>query len=59
MIKVKFYNLLIYIILIIIAYILGSIRFKDEYHGTSSKPSNFLRTHGYINAWFDKHSVRK
>ncbi len=36
-----------------------SIRFKDEYHGTSSKPSNFLRTHGYINAWFDKHSVRK
>ena len=35
------------------------IRFIDEYHGTSSKPSNFLRTHGYINAWFDKHSVRK
>ena len=35
------------------------IRFMDEYHGTSSKPSNFLRTHGYINAWFDKHSVRK
>ena len=35
------------------------IRFTDEYHGTSSKPSNFLRTHGYINAWFDKHSVRK
>ena len=35
------------------------IRFKDEYHGTSSKPSNFLRTHGYINAWFDKLSVRK
>ena len=35
------------------------IRFTNEYHGTSSKPSNFLRTHGYINAWFDKHSVRK
>ena len=35
------------------------IRFTDEYHGTSSKPSNFLRTHGYINAWFNKHSVRK
>ena len=35
------------------------IRFNDEYHGTSSKPSNFLRTHGYINAWFDKHSVKK
>ena len=35
------------------------IRFNNEYHGTSSKPSNFLRTHGYINAWFDKHSVRQ
>tara|TARA_Y200000002_G_scaffold208252_1_gene171798 strand:- start:389 stop:2386 length:1998 start_codon:yes stop_codon:yes gene_type:complete len=35
------------------------IRFNDEYHGTSSKPSNFLRTHGYINAWFDKHSVKE
>ena len=35
------------------------IRFNKEYHGTSRKPSNFLRTHGYINAWFDKHSMRK
>lgn len=35
------------------------IRFNKEYHGTSSKPSNFLRTHGYINAWFDRHSKRK
>ncbi|MAS68619.1 MAG: peptidase S9 [Flavobacteriaceae bacterium] len=35
------------------------IRFNEEYHGTSRKPSNFLRTHGYINAWFDKHSTRK
>ena len=35
------------------------IRFNKEYHGTSRKPSNFLRTHGYINAWFDKHSIRK
>ena len=26
------------------------IRFNEEYHGTSTKPSNFLRTHGYINA---------
>ena len=34
------------------------IRFNKEYHGTSSKPSNFLRTHGYINAWFDKHSSK-
>ena len=35
------------------------IRFNKEYHGTSRKPSNFLRTHGYINAWFDKHSTRE
>ena len=35
------------------------IRFNKEYHGTSSKPSNFLRTQGYINAWFNKHSYRK
>ena len=35
------------------------IRFNEEYHGTSRKPSNFLRTHGYINAWFDRHSMRK
>ena len=35
------------------------IRFNDEYHGTSRKPSNFLRTHGYINAWFNKHKLRK
>ncbi|MEM6522914.1 MAG: S9 family peptidase [Bacteroidota bacterium] len=35
------------------------IRFNDEFHGTSSKPSNFLRTHGYLNSWFDKHAVKK
>ena len=35
------------------------IRFNEEYHGTSRKPSNFLRTHGYLNAWFEKHSTRK
>ena len=35
------------------------VRFNNEYHGTGSKPSNFLRTHGYITAWFDKHSVKK
>ncbi|PRX55151.1 S9 family peptidase [Flagellimonas meridianipacifica] len=35
------------------------VRFNKEYHGTSSKPSNFLRTHGYINAWFDRHAVKK
>ena len=35
------------------------IRFNEEFHGTSSKPSNFLRTHGYINAWFAKHEIKK
>jgi dipeptidyl aminopeptidase/acylaminoacyl peptidase len=35
------------------------IRFNKEFHGTSSKPSNFLRTFGYLNAWFEKHSERK
>jgi len=34
------------------------IRFNEEYHGTSTKPSNFLRTHGYINAWFNKHPTK-
>ena len=31
------------------------IRFKEEWHGTSSKPSNFLRTHIYLREWFEKH----
>ena len=31
------------------------IRFKNEWHGTSSRPSNFLRTHIYLREWFDKH----
>lgn len=35
------------------------VRFNKEYHGTSSKPSNFLRTQGYLNAWFDKHAIKK
>ncbi|MCH1417241.1 MAG: S9 family peptidase, partial [Flavobacteriaceae bacterium] len=35
------------------------IRFNKEYHGTTSKPSNFLRTYGYINAWFDRHSKKE
>ena len=35
------------------------IRFNEEFHGTSRKPSNFLRTHGYLNAWFEKHSERE
>ena len=30
------------------------IRFNNEWHGTSSTPSNFLRTQLYLNAWFEK-----
>ena len=32
------------------------IRFNGEYHGTSSKPSNFMRTQLYILSWFDQHA---
>jgi dipeptidyl aminopeptidase/acylaminoacyl peptidase len=30
------------------------IRFEDEWHGTSSKPSNFLRTQLYLRKWFER-----
>ena len=30
------------------------VRFKNEWHGTSSTPSNFLRTQLYLRSWFDK-----
>lgn len=32
------------------------VRFQDEWHGTSSKPSNFIRTQLYLRAWFEKWS---
>jgi dipeptidyl aminopeptidase/acylaminoacyl peptidase len=32
------------------------VRFNDEAHGTSSKPSNFLRTQLYLRDWFEKHA---
>jgi dipeptidyl aminopeptidase/acylaminoacyl peptidase len=32
------------------------VRFNDEYHGTTSKPSNFLRTQLYLHRWFTKHA---
>jgi dipeptidyl aminopeptidase/acylaminoacyl peptidase len=32
------------------------VRFNDEWHGTSSKPSNFLRTQLYLRDWFEKHA---
>lgn len=30
------------------------IRFNDEYHGTGSKPSNFMRTQLYMRKWYDR-----
>jgi dipeptidyl aminopeptidase/acylaminoacyl peptidase len=34
------------------------VRFKNEWHGTSSTPSNFLRSQLYLRAWFEKHGRR-
>lgn len=31
------------------------VRFNDEWHGTSSKPSNFVRTQAYLRHWFKRH----
>ena len=31
------------------------LRFNDEYHGTSRKPSNFMRTQLYIMDWFNQY----
>lgn len=31
------------------------VRFHDEYHGTSSQPSNFIRTQLYMLDWFGRH----
>jgi len=30
------------------------IRFQDEWHGTTSKPSNFMRTQLYLRKWFEQ-----
>ena len=30
------------------------IRFNNEWHGTSSTPSNFMRTQLYLRSWFEK-----
>ena len=32
------------------------IRFNDEWHGTSSKPSNFVRTQLYLREWFTRYA---
>jgi dipeptidyl aminopeptidase/acylaminoacyl peptidase len=31
------------------------LRFNDEWHGTTSTPSNFVRTQLYLRYWFDKY----
>ena len=31
------------------------IRFNDEFHGTTSNPSNFMRTQLYLRHWFERH----
>lgn len=33
------------------------IRFPDEWHGTSSRPSNFMRTQLYLRGWFERHGT--
>ncbi len=30
------------------------VRFKDEWHGTTSRPSNFMRTQLYVRKWFEQ-----
>ena len=34
------------------------LRFNNEFHGTSSTPSNFLRTQLYLRSWFDRYSSK-
>jgi dipeptidyl aminopeptidase/acylaminoacyl peptidase len=31
------------------------VRFNDEWHGTTTKPSNFIRTQLYLRYWFEKY----
>jgi dipeptidyl aminopeptidase/acylaminoacyl peptidase len=33
------------------------VRFNNEWHGTSSTPSNFLRTQLFLRKWFEMHST--
>jgi dipeptidyl aminopeptidase/acylaminoacyl peptidase len=35
------------------------IRMNNEYHGTSSTPSNFLRTQLFVRGWFEKYGTYK
>jgi len=31
------------------------VRFQDEWHGTGSRPSNFMRTQLFLRGWFDRY----
>jgi len=35
------------------------LRFNDEWHGTSSKPSNAMRSLLYMQSWFEKHARKE
>ena len=35
------------------------IRFNEEYHGTGTKPSNFMRTQLYMRKWYDRWTGRR
>lgn len=35
------------------------IRYQNEWHGTTSQPSNFLRTQLYLRKWFEKWGTNK
>jgi dipeptidyl aminopeptidase/acylaminoacyl peptidase len=32
------------------------LEFNDEYHGTGSKPSNYIRTQLYMMSWFNTYT---
>lgn len=33
------------------------VRFNDEYHGTGSRPSNYMRTMLYMMSWYEQHKL--
>ena len=34
------------------------VRFNNEWHGTSSTPSNFLRTQAFLRSWFERYPAK-
>ena len=35
------------------------VRFNEEFHGTTSKPSNFMRTQLYLRSWFERYTPKE